>query len=93
MKENYSYPECQIFGPTAPRTVLFILAWEASFGGPGDQCEGMIEAYPLEVDHVLAEWSDVPGVCGTLRSMRARIILRKLAEEITATENPFTNTK
>ena len=73
--------------------MLFIMSWEASFGGPSDQCEGMVEAYPSEVDNVLAEWTDVSGVCDTLRSMRARIILRKLAEEITATEKPFTNTQ
>lgn len=92
MRGYYSYPECILYGPMAPRTLLFIFSWEVGHGRPPKDCDELVEAYPEEVDRVLKDWPEIDDVCNTLRSMRARIILRKLTEEITATEKAFTNT-
>ena len=82
MTEYYGHPGILIFGPKAPRTLLFIWSWEAAFGAPAGQCEAMAEKYPDEVDKVIRDWSDIPAVGDTLRAMRARIAARNALAEI-----------
>lgn len=89
MRGYYSYPECVLHGPMAPRTLLFIFAWEVTHGRPFDDCLALVDAYPEEVDRVLEDWPDIEAVCVTLHSMRARIAARKAMKEITATETSF----
>jgi hypothetical protein len=84
MKAFYTYPECSMFGPMAPRTLIFIWAWDASHGAPSGQCEALVEKYPHEVDRVLDEWSEIIAACDTLRAMRARIAARAALAEIEA---------
>ena len=82
MKSDYDYPECNFYGPTAPRIMLFILAWEAAHGAPAAACEALVAQYPGEVDNVLAEWGEITGVSETLFGMRARIAARATMDEI-----------
>ena len=82
MTEYYGHPDILIFGPMAPRTLLFIWAWEAAFGAPAAPCEALVAQYPGEVNKVIEDWADIPAVGDTLRAMRARIAGREALAEI-----------
>ena len=82
MRSDYGYPQCAEIGPTAPRTMIFIFAWEAAHGAPAAECEAMVAQYPGEVDRVLEEWGEITGLSETLMGMRARIASRAALAEI-----------
>ena len=82
MRSDYGYPQCAEIGPTAPRTMIFIFAWEAAHGAHAGQCEDLVAQYHDEVNNVLAEWDGLAEVCDTLRAMRARIAARAALAEI-----------
>ena len=82
MTEYYGHPDILIFGPKAPRTLLFVWSWEVAFGAPAGPCEAMVEKYPDEVDKVIGDWDGIPAICDTLRAMRARIAGRAVMYEI-----------
>ena len=65
MRGYYSYPECILHGPMAPRTLIFIYSWEIAHGRPPEECEHLAESYPEELNRVLEDWPEIDDVCKT----------------------------